>query len=979
MLSAFLSPSLSLSLKIFCLLLLGLWAAPAYGQGQIVGKVTDAVSGEDLIGVNLLVVGTSRGTATGLDGSFSIPDLKAGAYAVKVSYIGFETKLFTDVRVTDGGTTRLDIELNEAVLSTDEEIVVIGERPLIDVEQSTSTTAISADQIQAAPLRDVQAVVATQVGVTKDPTGLYIRGGRADETGFLVDGVSAKDPLAGTGFGLDIGSNAFREVEVTTGGLGAEFGDVTSGVVAVRTQEGTDQFSGSFSHKRDNFGEANDSWQENFKEDIYELNLGGPIIPGKVRFFVSGQAQLSDGFTRHIANPDSIRSSLIDSDFLMPRTGNRWSGLGKLTFEVGRGQRITASYQRSLTVNQNTRMLQVTGNESVVTPGFQYAFILQPENANTFAHDNIISYVKWSHVLDERSFYEIQASRLFTKLRADANGRPWRPENVDTELDPESIVTYPATVFVDETGQPLDPNAQFVLPGPGLINNGGIATRFHDHFAEEVTLRATYTRFSEDKNNRINAGFEAKFNEYQWIDVIRPWVGAPIGTGEEASQTNRLGESSDIWEVKPQRGAFFATAQYRYRGLIANIGARFEYWAPGKYVDDLVDDPAAPILDGVRQSYKDGTVSLFGLRYKFRLLPKVRVSFPITENRVLFFNYGHSTKIPHPTFVYTGLDPFFQDRSFFADLGNPDLDPEGDISYELGIRNQLSTNDVLNITAFWRDKFDFITVESVVIQDATGRETQRAFRINGDFARVRGVEVSYLKRIGSWFQGQVAGSFSRATGLSSTNNEALAQFLARGDIENTFETPLAWDRPLDLKASVTLSHDQDRPLLGIPGLNRIRLYLGTTFRSGQRYTPVEFRGREVNPFTGERDWQPIYETNSDPAKRFSEIGEAWWWFDLNLQRSISMLGNDLVVTLEITNLFDQLNSIIVNPVTGKAYPNVDSQTTNFEALRDNPDFDVPMGTRDPRYEDPNTSGLPPFNPARFLPQRHIVLGLAYRF
>ena len=109
-------------------------------------------------------------------------------------------------------------------------------------------------------------------------------------------------------------------------------------------------------------------------------------------------------------------------------------------------------------------MLQVTGNQSIISPGFQYAFILQPDNATTYAHDNIISYLKWSHVLNDRSFYSVQFSRLFTKLRADANGRDWRPSNVSTELDPSSIVTFPATVFVDENGQPTDPNALFVLP-----------------------------------------------------------------------------------------------------------------------------------------------------------------------------------------------------------------------------------------------------------------------------------------------------------------------------------------------------------------------------------------------------------------------------------------------------------------------------------------------------------------------------------
>ena len=639
--------------------------------------------------------------------------------------------------------------------------------------------------------------------------------------------------------------------------------------------------------------------------------------------------------------------------------------------------RLQASYQRSLTANQNTRMLQVTGNESFIQPGFQYGFILQPDNGNTFAHDNIISYLKWSHVLNDRSFYDVQVSRLFTKLRADANGRRWRPENVDTELDPASIVTYPAHIFVDENGAPLDPNALFVLPGPGLVNNGGLATRFHDHFAEEITLRATYTRFSRNKNNRLNIGFETKFNDYQWIDVIRPWVGAPIGDTEGTS-TGRLGESSDIWRVKPRRGALFGTYQIRYRGLIANLGTRLEYWAPGKYVDDLIDDPLAPILDGVREGYRNDTVNFFGLRYKLRLLPKLRVSFPIKENRVLFFNYGHSTKIPHPTFVYTGLDPFFQDRSFFSDLGNPNLNPEVDISYELGLRNQFSGNDVLNVTFFWRDKFDFITVENVVIRDPTGREVTRAFRINGDFARVRGVEASYLKRVGAWFQGQLSFSYSNATGLSSTNNDALAQFLANGDIDNTFETPLAWDRPIDLKTNVTFTHEKDHAFLGIPGLNRFSLYVSATYRSGQRYTPAEFKGNEVNPFTGEQDWRPIYETVSDPQERFSRVGEPWWWLDFNFQRLVSLGGSDLQFTLEITNLFNQKNSVIVNPVTGKAYPDVDP-STDFTQFRGNHDFDVTSSTRDPRYEDPETSGQPPLNPARFLPRRHIMLGVSYRF
>jgi outer membrane receptor protein involved in Fe transport len=975
------------------LLLIGSFDAAAQGrgeQGRIVGTVTDTDSGETLPGVNVVVQGTTQGASTDFDGNYIIVGLRPGAYNVQATSVGYESKLFTGIQVEAGEDTRLDIDLAEAVLSTGEEIVVVGEKPLVDVEESASSFTVTREQIEAAPVTEIQEIVANQTGVVRDPTGLYIRGGRADETGFLIDGVSAKDPLSGTGFGVDLGSNAFAEVEVTTGGVGADVGDVTSGVVAVTTRDGTNSFAGSFSTKRDNLG-FNDSWESTYNESLYELAFSGPILRDKLFFFTSGQAQVSDNFTRQTATADQLQSSIVGSDVFTPYNDNRWSGLLKLTYLPKPGMKAQGAYSRSLTVNQNTRMLQVTGNDTDIAPGFQYIFSQQPDNANTYAADNTLAYLRWTHVLNETSFYEVQGSRLFTRLRADANGRDWRPDNVETEFDPESIVEYPVDVFVDPvTGQPVDPSVLFVLPGPGLYNNGGLATRWHDHFAEELTLRGTYTRFFSNQAYRLSAGFETKLNDYQWIDVIRPWVGAPITLADGSTTTsNRLGESSDIWRVKPRRTALFVQNQFRYRGLIANIGLRAEAWAPGKYVDDLVarvndpdDDGVFTIPASVARAYEDETFGLLGLRWKARLLPKLRVSFPVRENQVLFFNYGHSTRQPHPTYVYTNLDPFYQDRSFFSDLGNPNLNPEVDISYEIGVRNQLTQNDALSVTAFWRDKFDFVTAQELRINDATGRETRRAFRVNGDFARIRGLEVSYIKRVGRVLTGQLNASYSRATGLSSTNNDALAAILANDPtLDTTVETPLAWDRPLDVKAIFTANYDQERPLFGVAGLNRFRAYLATTFRSGRRYTPVTFEGRQRNPITGELDGRPIYIQSSDPTERYSEIGDAWWWWDLSLERKFGIMGNDLAVSLEVSNLFNQQNSVVINPVTGKAYPDVSPEyvAENAADLRGDGDYDVPTYLRDPRYEDPTTTGLPPFNPARFLPQRHILLGLSYEF
>ena len=961
---------------VACLLVLAPEAAHA--QGAIAGTISDRETGETLITATVLVIGTTRGAATDIDGRYRIENLRAGDYTVRVSYVGYQTTEFTGIAVVNGETTTLDAALGPAsLLGEDEEVLVVGERPLIDVEQAESAYFVTEEEIDSRPVRDVQDVVSNQAGVFQDPTGLYIRGGRATETGYVVDGVNAKDPLAGTGFGLDLGSNSLGEVEVNTTGADASVGESTSGVVSVRTKEGSDRFEAALAYQGDGFGDT--ELATSFNEQNLELSLAGPVVPRRLRFFVAGQANSADGFQGF--EPDQLESSVVEEDFWAPRRGNRWNALGKLVFLPKSGMKLVGSYQRSLAINQDTRMLQVTGNDAVVSPGFQYAFAQQPALANTYTQNANLSYLQWVHSPTPTSIYEVQLSRLFTQLRADANGRDWRPDNVDTELDPSSIPGYPGVIFGDPdlAGLPAD-TALFVLPGPGFFNNGGVATDWHDHFAEQVTARAEYTRFTASEAYEVTLGGEGTLNDYQWIDIVRPWVGAPIRLPDgTTTQSNRLGQSADIWRVKPRKAALYTTHRIRYNGLIATLGARVEAWAAGDYVDTLVEGEAFTIPTALREAYLRETTPALGLRWKGRLLPKLSVSFPVRDNQVLFFSYGHSMRQPHPTYVYANLDPFYQDRSFFSDLGNPNLNPEVDVAYELGLRNQLTRNDALSVTAFWRDKYDFITVARATITDPTGRETTRALRVNGDFARVRGIEASYIKRIGAWFNGTINASYSRATGLSSTNNDALDDLIQTGNVDNTFETPLAWDRPLDVKASVTLSHDAERPWLGIPGLNRAKLFVQSVFRSGQRYTPVEFVGNERNPFTGARDWRPIYETVDDRALRFSETGAPWWWFDLRAERRIAVGGSDVVLTLEVENLFNQKNSVIINPVTGSAYPDVDPETTDFTALRGNPEYDVTGSVRDPRYEDPETSGLPPFNPARYLAPRHVVFGLSYKF
>lgn len=947
----------SLITLFFSLLIVtGLYAQKT---GVLKGKITDKGTGEELIAANVYIKGTNLGVATDVNGNYEIKGIKAGTYSVEVTYLGYEKLLQTGVKIEAGETKVLNFELGESNIVFDKEVVIVGEKPLIDMEQSESEVSVSAEKINAGPSRNIQSILNTQVGVVNTPSGVHIRGGRTYETGFFIDGVSAQDPLTGTGFGVDLGSNAIDRISVTTGGAGAEFGNSTSGVVNTRTKSGGDHLSGYASYTRDNFL-FNEDWNSVFHHQIAEFNLGGPLLKkplkNKLKFYVSFRTEFNDLFIKNPA--DQLRSSWFNSTFWMPYQDNRWSGLAKLDYKLSATKQITVSYLRSINVNQDNNSLRITTNDPPFIPGYQWEFHLQPDNATTFAHDKNLLMAKWNHSTSSRFAYNITASRLFATLRADANGRQWRPDEVNTEFEPRSIVEYPVTYF-----NPQD-DAVFVEPGPGLYNNNGISPIWHHHYFEEYALKYIGNLYSKDTRSRFQFGYIHKQQNLQWIDINRPWIGAPITLADGSrSQSFRLGETSEIWEASPSNGAFFFEEKYTYLGLIAKVGGRLEYWFPGAFVDNAIANEDAPIRPEIRQSYQDKTARLFNRAFKLRFLPKISASFPIKENQVMHFNYNHSMRLPHPTQVYTGLNPFYTDRSTFRRLGNPDLDPEVNISYEVGLKSQITQNDALNVTAYWQDRYDFITYASLEVPDITGRDVTRSMPINSDYVRTRGVELSYIKRIKRWFNGQLSASFSRVTGQSASSSETLKDIINNGNRENTREFPMPWDTPIDIKFNTLFVCDNENGLFGrVKKLNHFKLYIEGTYRSGRRYTPYEFIGEE--PSSG----RPIYEIINDPNLRNSEVGQNWFWCDMSFQKWWK-LGNKTTIAykLEVTNVFNNMNAAIINPVTGQGYQLGD---------------DVPSNQRDPRFldpRDPRSFNTPPNNPAIWRPQRHFLTGFSLRF
>lgn len=207
-----------------------LWAGTT---GKIAGTVTDKMTGEPILGANIVVTGTSFGSATDENGQYTILYVPPGTYNVNVSVIGFTKTTVSDVQVHIDRTARVDFSL-EAEVVIGEAVTVVAQRKIIQMDVATSSMAVSADQIESLPASNVDDVISLEAGI-KD--NMAIRGGEAEDILFLVDGITIRDPRNNEPV-TKVPLSTVKEISVERGGFNAEYGQVQSGIVNVVTMEG---------------------------------------------------------------------------------------------------------------------------------------------------------------------------------------------------------------------------------------------------------------------------------------------------------------------------------------------------------------------------------------------------------------------------------------------------------------------------------------------------------------------------------------------------------------------------------------------------------------------------------------------------------------------------------------------------------------------------------------------------------------------
>ena len=234
---------------LFMLLLAG--SIFAQTTGKITGTVTSAEDGEPLAGANVIVVGTYLGAAADADGYFTIVNVPPGLYEVQVTMMGYQKMTQTNVKVSVDQITNLTFGLGAEVVEG-EGVVVTAERDILHKEVSNSQLVVSNEEmVEAAGIRTINNYLEKQAGVT-GANHLEIRGGSADQTGTIINGLTLVNTRVGEAeAGIPI--SAVEEVSLVTGGYSAEYGNFRSGLINIVTKSGDkDAYHGTVNYSRNN-------------------------------------------------------------------------------------------------------------------------------------------------------------------------------------------------------------------------------------------------------------------------------------------------------------------------------------------------------------------------------------------------------------------------------------------------------------------------------------------------------------------------------------------------------------------------------------------------------------------------------------------------------------------------------------------------------------------------------------------------------
>jgi hypothetical protein len=960
-----------MKLRIVVLMWLAvLLPAMVSAAGKVRGKVLDNETGEVLVGANIALQGTNLGAASNVDGEYIIVNVPPGVYVVKATFVGYSPVTVSNIRVNNDLTTTLDFRLSSEAVAL-QAIEIVAERPLVNRNATNAVRISTSQDIASLPVRGINNILALTPGVVVQDNAVFIRGGRLDEVGFYLEGMSITNPMLG-GRAVNIVQDAVEEIQVQAGGYNAEFGGANAGIIQQSLKTGTSSWKGSAQYITDNIAlkGKEEAFSGNTQLGAYwygyndfTATLSGPMFSDRYKFF-----GLFNYLYMRDQNPQPYPG--INIGRIAGPTGDTLD----LTYPAGplrKNPRQEFNYTGTLTLDFSPVTARIAGTYSAVT---QYNMYNSARNAGAIANllntDRVEEItggsgsgsLKLTHLLNPTTYYEVTAGYL------NQSQKNWDPYLQDDYMSYGDSVANAAAGFVwtrtaaevssGQTGRYIR-QARKSLYNFAINAPGDVVAGYAKFKREAVSLAgALVTQIGSEHSVKVGAEYSRySMRNYAWgNDQVFSLAGLtatnnalPDGDPNKISPSQVMinagvnnfgydvfGTENNETGIFGARHPVFASAyvqdKIEYRDLVINLGLRYDYINTDNYT---MIDLTRPELS---MDYYSGAIRPEGMVKvsAFQALsPRLGLSFPVSDRTVFHTQFGQFVQQSRLRDVFQGYYLTSQNVRGGYFIHTPvgfDVRPERTTQYEIGFTQQLGDFMSMDITAYYKDVKDQVLFEQVTTAQGSPFGAYFIFT-NGDFATTKGLELAFTMRRTKRLQTNASLSFQDARGTGSYPNSNRGIVGAPVDGVTQFKpqyiSPLEYNNAIRGNFNLDYRYGEGD---GGPILEQLGASALVTFGSGHPFT----RGIGGIDLEGEaRSRTPVEPLNASTTP---------WTFrvDLRIDKTVRLFNAvNANFFVYVINLFDTQNIENVFLRTG---------STDDDGVLSDPNLGGPLiQTYGPRY------------------------------
>ena len=919
----------------------------SFAWTQTTGKIRGTVSSSDgqaLVGANVIVDGTSKGAATDADGGFTILNVEAGTYSVTASYIGYQSSTESNVSVKVDLTTPLNFSMSASAVEG-EAVTIVGEKRLIEKSATNSVRTVGAEEIGNSASRSVSGMLDMQAGVNITNGRLSIRGSRAEEVAYTLDGASITD-VVNTGRDVSAIPEALAEISVESGGYGAHIGGANSGVVRQTLKTGGSEVGGTVRFETGDYGYTD-----------LTATVGVPI-GDKIRTFVALRSNHVDDHT-----PTYYTDFSINDGQPMESTvsGNAPDGESvAIVFDSGGKNGVEHRKRDILQINAtgtvdlgplNLRLSAVVDNNTYESNSLPIYNMFNTERLPKSERSLTMTTARANYFLNPNMLVTAGISTFSRKFESydDGMGKPgsfgdaigwydsssvaaagidaswWAAGNTNFAT-PGATYTSPADYYVANT---------FAFKRPGDITTGWSKNQ-RDSFGMDAGL--TWQR----GDHEIRAGFDYKKYTYRtyYLSTSAMYnLNKAIADGTYSrddvnsesnenvtsalSNYNRGGqigyddygnEVNSGWDGprEPTVTSLYINDKYESGDLVVSAGVRIDNFM----MDDWkMNDPTNPGWDESNQGIIDSEFS--ESETKSVLQPRLGLAFPVSDQTVFHLQYGKFAQMPELDLPYAStryMHLVWGGQNYTPDPMGFDLDPIETTQYEVGMSYQFAPSAAIDVTAFAKNTTGQIVISKnreVDIDNTYGVAQDAPYYENGDFTTVNGFEFTLRTRRISNLQTYASYTWSDARGINSDPNTGAGNLA-----QDALSPPPLMISPLYYhnkhRGAVALDYRFSEGMLNGLGVN-----FEYKVNSGHPYTLSDggmgqraADGGAILADARSREPQEPVGSSTTPWQRYA---------NLKVDYNLSLGGVGVTLFAYVNNLFDTKNVINVYSRSGNAY------------------------------------------------------------